>query len=52
MNYYFWLSLAFLVSAVIMACSSDWSDAFSHGRKCRSCKKREADTQAADDAKA
>lgn len=47
----FWLSLATIICVTLMVCGVDLASAFKSGRKCRSCKKHEADTQAADGAK-
>lgn len=47
----FWLTLAIIISSTLMVCSVDWASAFKSGRKCRVCKKREADIQAAGDVK-
>lgn len=47
----FWLTLAAIICVTLMVCGVDLAKVFMSGRKCKSCKKREANTQAADDAK-
>lgn len=47
----FWLTLATIICITLMVCGVDLAKVFMSGRKCRVCKKREADTQAADDVK-
>lgn len=46
----FWLTLATIICVTLMVCGVDLAKVFM-SRKCKSCKKREADTQAADGAK-
>lgn len=47
----FWLTLATIICVTLMVCGVDLAKVFMSGRKCKACKKRMADTQAADDAK-
>lgn len=47
----FWLTLATIICVTLVVRGVDLVKVFMSGRKCRVCKKREADTQAADDVK-
>lgn len=51
----FWLTLATIICVTLMVCGVDLAKVFMSGRKCKSCnkscKKREANTQATDGAK-
>ena len=47
----FWLTLATIICVTLMVCGVDLAMVFMSGRKCKSCNRREADTQATDDAK-
>lgn len=52
MTYYeFWPRLVFYIGTVVIFCSAIWAPTFMLGRKRRACKKREANTQTADDVK-